>query len=143
MQRLTRRFAAFAALFFITPMLTGCGPQGIQSAGSVAAPTATSICTAARAGLTAAPEKARAASLQCLIATETAYQTAAFLVLPFVSNGTIKGKAIDRLRELNTAIVSDLGTAYNARSTDQRLQLANAIAVATAEILRILAERDR
>lgn len=142
MKRLSRRIGTIAALYFLMPMLAGCGPSVIHSASSLAAPTAISICATARAGLVATPAKARAASMQCLIATETAYQSAAFLVLPFVANGTIKGKAVDRIRELNTAIVSNLSAAYNARSYDERLQLADAIAIATAEILRIIAERS-
>ena len=146
-QRLTRTIGAALALFFAVPLLTGCERDEMRSAGSIAAkaaaPTAVQICATARAGLTATPARARAASMQCLIAAETAYQSAAMLALPFVSNGTIKTPAVARLRTLNTEIVRQLSAAYNATSSEQRVDLADAIGHATAEILRIILERDQ
>ncbi|ARR52034.1 hypothetical protein HY78_00445 [Rhizorhabdus wittichii DC-6] len=133
-------FGAIVALFVVAPMLAGCGPQAINSAGSIATPTALELCTTARVGLSAAPDKARAASMQCLIATETAYQSAARLVLVLVDSGAVKGKTVDKIRELNGIIVDQLSTAYNSSSVERRIDLADAIGAATAELLRLLTE---
>jgi hypothetical protein len=142
MTRLSRLTATIAAPLLLMPLLSACSTDPIASAGSYAAPTAVNICATARAGITAAPGKAQVAAMQCLVAAETAYQSAALLALPFVSNGTIKGKAIDRLREINTEVVRQLGEAYDATTAEHRLDLADAIGAATAEIFRIIAVRD-
>lgn len=143
MKRLSKSFGLFVALLVATPMLAGCSPQAINSAGSIATPTALELCTTARVGLSAAPDKARAASMQCLIATETAYQSAARLVLVLVDSGVIKGKTVDQIREINRIIIDQLSLAYNASSAERRIDLADAIGAATAEILRLLTEGEQ
>ncbi|KKC27433.1 hypothetical protein [Sphingomonas sp. SRS2] len=143
MKQIARLIGSSVALCLATPTLTACGPLAVNSASTDAAPAVVDICAAARAGLNATPAKARAASMQCLIAAETAFQSAAMLALPFVANGTIPDSAVPRLREINTAMVRALSDAYNAPTAEQRLQLADAIALGTAEILRIIAARSQ